>query len=186
MTNSQTDQEIVQLLAKNAKKEAFELIVDAYTERIYWNLRKIVRIHEDADDLLQDVYVKVWQKIDQFRGDSSFYTWIYRISTNEALGFLRKKNKKKFVDLEEDAAKGLEEQLKADPYFVGNQAEIQLEKAIELLPEKQQLVFRLRYYDEMKYDEMSEILETSDGALRASYHIAVKKIEQELRKTLIL
>jgi len=155
----------------------FEEIVAEYRERLYWHIRKIVLIHDDADDILQNTFIKIWKNLSGFKGESKIYTWLYRIATNEAITFINKrKNEHK------DSLVGYEEYLKnkleSDEYFDGDELQLQLQKAILTLPEKQRIVFLMRYYDEIKYSEMSEILDTSEGALKASYHHAVKKIEE--------
>jgi len=179
-----SDVQIIELLSNaDTKRSGFKLLVTTYSERLYWHLRRFVNFHEDADDLLQDVFVKVWQKLDQFQGRSSMYTWIYRIATNEALSFIRKNKKMHIVDIaRDDEGLSLEEKLVADPLFDGDEAQKLLQVAIAQLPEKQKAVFMLRYYEEMKYDEISEVLDTSVGALKANYHHAVKKIEEHLTK----
>ncbi len=178
------DAQIIELLSSSeTKRNGFQLLVESYSERLYWHLRRYVNFHEDADDLLQDVFIKVWQKWDQFQGRSSLYTWIYRVATNEALSFIRKNKKMQIVDIaNDDEAISLEERLVADPLFDGDEVALKLQVAIEQLPEKQKAVFMLRYYEEMKYEEISQVLETSVGALKANYHHAVKKIEDYLTK----
>ena len=163
-------------------ESAFNAIVDFYSERLYWHIRRLLCSHEDTDDLLQEVFIKVWRALPAFRGESQLYTWLYRIATNEALNFLRKKKGKVEIDAElADALFG--EKIDEDPYFNGNAIQRELHKAINQLPQKQRLVFNLRYFDEMKYEDMSALLDTSVGALKASYHIAVKKIEEYLKDT---
>lgn len=184
MNRQAVDKHIVLLIENERYQDAFKEVVNQYTEPIYWHLRKMVHLHEDADDLLQEVFTKVWQKMNTFQGKSSFYTWLYRIATNEALNFIRKK-KMKFVDIHSnEETLGIEETLKADPLFDGDEAQLQLVKALESLPEKQRIVFQLRYYEELSYSEISELLDKSVGGLRASYHLAAKKIEEHLRKTI--
>lgn len=171
---------ILQLQEKKTQNSAFEVLLELYQQRLYWHIRKIVIDHDDADDVLQNTFIKVFRYIDNFKGDCKLYTWLYRIATNEALSFLKskaKQNKVSMEGLQQDAI----EQLVSDPYFEGDEIQIKLQKAIATLPHKQQLVFNMRYFDEIKYAEMSEILETSEGALKASYHIAVKKIEAFLK-----
>jgi RNA polymerase sigma-70 factor (ECF subfamily) len=150
-----------------------------YQERLYWQIRKIVVSHDDADDVLQNSMIKVWKSLSDFRSESGLYTWLYRIATNESLSFLKQKKKKTFapwVDVEQRISENLE----ADPWFNGDEIQLKLQQAILKLPEKQRIVFNMKYFDEMKYKEMSEILGTSVGALKASYHHAVKKIESML------
>ncbi|MBT8304438.1 MAG: RNA polymerase sigma factor [Bacteroidia bacterium] len=150
-----------------------------YKERLYWHIRKIVISHDDADDVLQNTFIKVYRNIGNFKGDSKLYSWMYRIATNEAITHLNKNAKYANITSEEVKQKAID-RLESDVYFEGNEIQIKLQKAIAKLPEKQQLVFNMKYFDDLKYKEMSDILETSEGALKASYHIAVKKIESFL------
>ncbi|HNX13060.1 MAG TPA: RNA polymerase sigma factor, partial [Paludibacteraceae bacterium] len=161
------------------KATAFSGIVRTYQERLYWHIRKMVLSHDDANDILQDVFMKAWNGLDNFRGDSQVSTWLYRIATNETLTFLAAKRMKNINSLDE-VEDVLLQNLKADSYFNGDETQLQLQKAILALPEKQRLVFNMRFYDDLKYEEMSEVLGTSVGALKASYHHATKKIEQIL------
>lgn len=155
-------------------------MIKAHQERIYWHIRKMVIIHEDADDLTQNTFVKSWKHIDSFRGDSSLYTWLYRIATNECLNFLKKKNRwKVFSDSSYSAV--LEEHLSHTDMISGDEIELKLQKALLKLPDKQRLVFNLKYYDDLKFEEIASITDTSVGALKASYHHAVKKIENYLK-----
>jgi len=180
MTISHTDEELLDMYAKDGHADrAFQLMVHKYQEAVYWHVRRLVVSHDDANDIVQEVFIKVWQALPKFRKDSSLYTWIYRIATNEALSFLKKKKRRYLVPLV-DMGKQLEETLEADAWYQGNEMEKKLQKAILSLPEKQRAVFNLRYYDEMKYEDMAEILDTSVGALKASYHHAVKKIEKSV------
>lgn len=156
---------------------AFNLIVRKYQEPVYWHIRRMVICHDDANDIMQDVFLKAWKALGSFRKESALFTWLYRIATNEALTFLKKKKKRYFLPIN-DVSKQLEETLEADVYYEGNEMEKKIQKAILKLPEKQRLVFNLRYFDEMKYEDMAEILGTSAGALKASYHHAVKKMEK--------
>jgi RNA polymerase sigma-70 factor, ECF subfamily len=170
-------------LKQESKKElAFERLVKLYQERLYHHIRKMVINHEDTDDILQNTFIKVWKGIDTFRGESSLYTWLYRIATNESITFLNSKKNRKFLPAS-DATDFLIDNLKTDPYFEGDEIQMKLQEAIIKLPEKQRIVFNMRYFDEVKYDDMSEILNTSVGALKASYHHAVKKIEQYLKSS---
>jgi RNA polymerase sigma-70 factor (ECF subfamily) len=155
----------------------FNQIVSDYSEKIYWHVRPMVESHEDADDLVQEIYIKIWKSLDSFRGDSDIYTWIYRIATNETLNFLRKKKVRAFLNFRaaEEEALG---KVASDPYFNGTAAENALRREILRLPEKQRIVFSMRYYEEMPYEKMAEILGTSEGALKASYHIASEKIRK--------
>lgn len=163
---------------KNVKTQskAFDELIKLYKERLYWHIRKIVIDHNDTDDVLQNTFIKVFKNIQGFKEDSKLFSWMYRIATNEAITFLNKKAKKKNVNIDE-YQKDLRSSLQEDELFDGDAIQILLQKAIAQLPQKQQLVFNMKYFDEMKYDEISEILETSVGALKASYHHAVKKIK---------
>ena len=160
---------------------AFNLIVRKYQERLYWQIRKIVINHDDADDVVQNTFLKVWGGLQNFREDSQLYTWLYRIATNEALTFLKRKKTKFFLPLI-DVEQQLSNSIESDPYFDGNELQAKLQKAIVRLPDKQKLVFNMKYFEEMKYEDMSKILGTSVGALKASYHHAVKKIEKFLEE----
>ena len=177
-TEINSDSEILDICKQN-KEDGFKLIILKYRERIYYHIRRILILHEDTDDALQNTFIKVWENIDKFRKDSSLYTWIYRIASNEALAILRKRNSEKKVDLK-DIDYLLSNSPESDTWFDGDEAYKKLLKAILQLPEKQQLVFNMRYFDQLKYDDMSEILTTSVGALKASYHHARKKIEEYL------
>lgn len=160
---------------------AFEVLVNTYKERLYWHIRRIVLNHDDADDVLQNTFIKVYQNIDGFKGDSKLYSWMYRIATNEALTFLKKKsNKLKISDTEYQDR--MVKNLQADVYFEGDEIQLKLQKAVATLPEKQKLVFNMKYFQEMKYEDISEVLNTSVGGLKASYHLAVKKIESFLKE----
>ncbi len=154
--------------------------MEAYNEKLYWTIRRIVVDHEDANDVLQNTLVKIFKNIHRFKGNSSLYTWLYRIVTNESLTFL-KKRKRRAVNSIDDEESHLAHQLTADPFFDGDELQIQLQKILEGLPEKQRVVFNMRYYEEMPYKQMAEILDTSVGALKASYHHAAKKIETQLK-----
>src|ERR1700760_3471838 len=158
------------------KEKAFTAIIKKYQEKLYWHTRRMVVEHEDANDVLQNVFIRVWNGLENFREDSQLYTWLYRIATNESLTFLEQQKKRSAVSLS-DVESGLANKVTADKNFDANRLEWKLQLAIQQLPEKQKLVFNLRYYDEMPYEEMSRILDTSEGALKASYHHAVKKIE---------
>ncbi|WP_054714123.1 RNA polymerase sigma factor [Marinifilum fragile] len=174
--NQKTDEEILQLFQdKKTQSEAFSLLVKKYQERLYWQIRKIVLSHDDADDVLQNTFVKIWKGLLNFRYDAKLFTWMYRIATNESLTFLKDKQRRSIAFANKEVEDMLIANMEADEYFDGNQAQIEFQKAILQLPEKQRLVFNMKYFDEMKYEDMSEILETSVGALKASYHHAVKK-----------
>ena len=161
----------------DTKEKAFTAIIKKYQEKLYWHIRRLVIDHEDANDVLQNVFIKVWNGLGNFREDSQLYTWLYRIATNEALTFLDQQKRRGSVSFDEMAG-GLSNRLIADKHFDPNKLEWKLQLAIQKLPEKQRLVFNLRYFDEMPYEEMSKILDTSEGALKASFHHAVKKIEE--------
>ena len=165
---------ISQLSEPKQQRKAFEMVVRQYSEQLYWQIRRIVLIHDDANDVLQNVFVKAWCHLDTFRNESRLSTWLYRIALNESLDFVRRKRPQ--VGLGEDAAAGVADMLMADKYFDGDMAEARLQEAIAKLPDVQRAVFNLRYYENMKYSEISKITGTSEGALKASYHIAVKKI----------
>lgn len=161
---------------KESQNYAFNLIVRKYQEKLYWHIRRMVISHEDTDDILQNVLVKAWKNLNEFKSESKLYTWLYRIATNETITFLNKKRKRFFINLN-DVENELSSKLESDVYYNGDEIQLKLQKAILTLPEKQRLIFNMKYYDEMKYEEISEILKTSVGGLKASYHIAVKKIE---------
>lgn len=171
-----SEDELIRLLRDPKRQHyAFRLLVEQYQERLYWHIRRMVVDHDDADDVLQNTLIKTWNALDKFRGDSGLYTWIYRIATNECLSFLRKKKTRFFLPIQNIEGE-LAESLSADSWFDGDEAQLKLQKALLKLPDKQRLVFNLKYYDEMKYEDMSAVLGTSVGALKASYHHAVKKI----------
>jgi RNA polymerase sigma-70 factor (ECF subfamily) len=160
---------------------AFNQLVRKYQQKVYWHVRKMVVDHADADDLTQDVFVKVWKNLANFRQDAALFTWIYRIATNECLSFLQSKRRKFFLPLNDVGAE-LAAKLEADPAIAGDEIELRLQRAILRLPDKQRLVFHLRYYDEMPYEQMAEVTGTSVGALKASYHHAARKIEEYVTK----
>lgn len=170
---------ILRLQDPKSKETAFREMLSLYKERLYWHIRKIVISHDDADDVLQNTFIKVYRSIDKFKGDSKLYSWLYRIATNESITHINR-NAKRLQITNEEHQNLVINNLAADVYFEGNDIQLKLQKAIATLPQKQQLVFNMKYFDDMKYKEMSEILETSEGALKASYHIAVKKIESFL------
>lgn len=177
MKEQQDDKELlIQFRSPATKERSFTLIIKKYQEKLYWHIRRMVVSHEDANDVLQNMFIKVWNALENFREDSQLYTWLYRIATNESLTFLEQQKKRSSISLS-DVESGLSNRLKADKHFDANKLEWKLQVAIQQLPEKQRVVFNLRYYDEMPYEKMSKILETSEGALKASYHHAVKKIE---------
>ena len=176
-----TDSEIIQLYECGRREEAFNGIVETYTERLYWHVRRFLCSHDDTDDLLQDIMIKIWTALPTFRGESKLYTWIYRIATNEVLNHLRKQRFKALVSLD-SATSILERKIDDDAYFNGDEMQRELHKAIQRLPEKQRVVFNLKYFEEMKYEEISEITGTSVGALKASYHHAYGKVKADLEK----
>lgn len=165
------------LLLPKSKSQGFALLVRWRQEQLYWHIRKMVLVHDDANDVLQNTFLKAWNGLENFRGESTLTTWLYRIATNEALTFLANKRLRN-VGLMDDEEQILYKQMKADAYFDGNDAESKLQQAILTLPEKQRLVFVMKYFDDITYEQMSEVLNTSVGALKASYHHAVKKIER--------
>ena len=166
---------------KNPKtqEKAYRKLMSMYKERLYWHIRKIVLLHDDADDVLQNTFIKIFNNIGKFKGDSKLYSWMYRIATNESLTHLKKKSSQKNID-NETLQNQVVAKLEADVYFDGDEIQLKLQKALATLPQKQRLVFNMKYFDDMKYDDMSEILDTSVGALKASYHHAKKKIEAYL------
>ena len=179
-----TDRSDAELLTRfrqpETKEQGFTSIIKKYQEKLYWHIRRMVIDHDDANDVLQNVFIRVWNGLENFREDSQLYTWLYRIGTNESLTFLEQQKKRTAVSLS-DVESGLSNKIRADRHFDPNKLEWKLQLAIQQLPEKQRLVFSLRYYDEMPYEEMSRILDTSEGALKASYHHAVKKIEDYIK-----
>lgn len=173
-----SEREVLALLQdKETQKEGFEKIVGEYSEQLYWQIRRMVISHDDANDLLQNTFIKAWINIDYFRADAKLSTWLYRIALNECLTFLNKQRNLNSVDLDAPEA-ALADKLESDPYFSGDKVQILLQQAMAELPEKQRMVFNLKYFQEMKYEQISEIIGTSVGALKASYHHAVKKIEK--------
>ncbi len=177
----QDDKELLQLFKQTPNKEkAFTGIIKKYQEKLYWHIRRMVVEHEDANDVLQNMFVKVWKGLDNFREDSQLYTWLYRIATNESLTFLDQR-KRRYSDSIDEEDTSLANKVIASEGFDANKLEWKLQLAIQKLPEKQRIVFNLRYYDELPYEQMSKILDTSEGALKASYHHAAKKIEDFIR-----
>ncbi|MDR0428147.1 MAG: RNA polymerase sigma factor [Dysgonamonadaceae bacterium] len=163
------------------QKKAFEQVVAYYSEKIYWHIRKMVLSHDDANDLLQNTFIKAWMNIDFFRGDAKLSTWLYKIAINESITFLNKQRSYNQISMDDDDV-FLADKLETDSYFDGDEAQLKLQKAILTLPEKQRIVFNMRYFEELTYDEISEIMGTSVGALKASYHHAAKKIEDFLNR----
>lgn len=177
MPEQTDDKELLFLFRNEATREsAYTRIIKKYQEKLYWHIRRLVVEHEDANDVLQNMFVKVWRSMDNFREDSQLYTWLYRIATNESLTFLQQQKKRRSLSISDEDT-FLSNRLVADTDFDANKLEWKLQLAIQKLPEKQRTVFNLRYFDEMPYEEMSRVLDTSQGALKASYHHAVKKIE---------
>lgn len=173
----QEEQEFINhLLNPKTQNQAFQQLLQDYQRPLYNHIRNIVLNHDDADDVLQNVFIKIFQNLKNFKGESKLFSWMYRIATNEALTFLKQKSKKSGI-ISETLQNKIIDNLEADVFFDGNEIQIKLHKAIALLPEKQQLVFKMKYFQELKYEEISEILGTSVGGLKASYHLAVKKIE---------
>lgn len=176
-----SDTELLEQFRDPASREkAYTAIIRKYQEKLYWHLRRMVVNHDDANDVLQNVLIRVWNGLEKFREDSQLYTWLYRVATNECLTYLEQQKKRAAVSLSE-VETGLENKIRAEQNFDANKLEWRLQLAIQQLPEKQRIVFQLRYYDEMPYEEMSRVLETSEGALKASYHHAVKKIEDYIK-----
>ena len=181
MMEHYSDNKLLELFREDESRNyAFNLIVRKYQERIYWHIRRMVISHEDADDVVQNTLVKVWKGLHRFKGESQLYTWMYRIATNETITFLNKKRKRFFISLN-DIESELEQTLTSSEGFTGDEIQLKLQKALLTLPEKQRLVFNMKYFDELKFAEISEILGTSIGALKASYHLAAKKIEAHLK-----
>lgn len=174
------DSEILALFREGERDRAFNVLVRTYSERLYWHLRSIVQIHEDADDLLQNTWVRVWNALDTFRGDSGLYTWLYRIATNEAISFLRKQRITTALRLS-DPSSAIAARLAADAGFDGDHLQMTLQKAIAKLPPKQKAVFSMRYFGDLKYEEISEILDISVNSLKTSYHFASEKVKEYIK-----
>ncbi len=172
---------VTQLQRKETQAHGFEVLVDTYKERLYWHIRRIVLNHDDADDVLQNTFIKIFRNIKGFKADSKLYSWMYRIATNEALSFLKAKSRRLGIS-DESLQETMVQNLRADVYFDGNEIELKLQEAIARLPEKQKLVFNMKYFQDLKYEEIATILETSVGGLKASYHLAVKKLEAYLNE----
>ena len=177
MTKQEEQLLMQQLSDPTTQRKAFEQVVREYGEQLYWQIRRLVLVHEDADDVLQNVFIKAWSHLDDFHQDSRLSTWLYRIAVNESLDFLRKQKNNSMIHTD-DVESGVANMLVADNYFDGDETQALLQEAISQRPEGQRTVFTLRYYDEMKYSEISQMLKTSEGSLKASYHIAVKKISE--------
>lgn len=179
---SYKEKEVLALLQdKGTQRRGFEMIVAQYSEQLYWQIRRMVLSHDDANDLLQNTFMKAWMNIDYFRADAKISTWLYRIALNECLTFLNKQRATNTIAID-DPDVSLVNKLESDSYFSGDRIQLLLQQALLTLPEKQRMVFNLKYFQEMKYDEMSEIFGTSVGALKASYHHAVKKVEKYIEE----
>ncbi len=178
MNNSDHDIDILQLLKTDIDK-AFRLLVEKYSSKLYWHIRRLVILHEDADDALQNTFINAWKNIGDFRSESSLYTWLYAIATNEALALINKRKRNEAIPLD-DVISILANSVEGSTWFDGDDAQIKFQNAILQLPEKQRVVFHLKYFEEMTYEDMSKVLKTSEGALKASFHHAVKKIEKIL------
>lgn len=182
--NKYNEKEVIALLQDSQRqREAFECIVKEYSEQLYWQIRRMVLTHDDANDILQNTFIKAWLNIDYFRGEAKMSTWLYRIALNECLTFLNKQRANNHLSIDESNIEMIQK-LESDPYFDGDETQKAFLKAVQTLPEKQRIVFNLKYFKEMKYEEISEIIGTSVGALKASYHHAVKKIEAYLEKVI--
>lgn len=161
---------------EKTRDEGFNLLLTKYQQKVYWHIRRLVIDHDDTDDIVQEVFIKVWKNLSKFRSDSQLYTWIYRIATNESITFLNKKKQRNNIPID-DVSGELAETLVDSSYFNGDKIQLKLQQALLTLPDKQRLIFNMKYFDDMKYDEIAEITGTSVGALKASFHIAVKKVE---------
>lgn len=176
-----SEKELMDMLNEpRTQREGFSALVAQYSEQLYWKVRHIVLYHDDANDVLQNTFIKAWKNLDTFQGKSTLSTWLYRIAINEALDFVRKQ--KVIEKVSADEASIVANKLKADDYFDGDQMQILLQQAVALLPDVQRTVFTMKYFQEMKYSEISKILQTSEGALKASYHLGVKKITEYFKK----
>ena len=168
--NEISDEDIVRMFhSGNEGEKAFRLLVEKYSERLYWHIRKIVIGHEDSDDVLQNTFIKIWKGLKEFRYEAKLFTWMYRVATNEAINFLS------------EITPSLENQLESDSFFCGDSIQRELQKAVLKLPERQRLVFNMKYFDDMKYEDIAEVLDVAVGTLKATYHNAVKKIEESLK-----
>lgn len=167
---------LAQFADKHTRDQAFGQLLKKYQQKIYWHVRRLVIDHDDADDLVQDIFIKVWRNLENFREDAQLYTWLYRIATNECITFLNRKKQRQQVSLDDESSAYLADTLTDTSYFNGDKAQLKLQRALLTLPEKQRIVFNMKYFDDLKYDEISDIVGTSVGALKASYHLAVKKI----------
>jgi len=175
-----SDKEILDLYREESSRNtALQHLIEKYQQKLYWQIRKIVIDHDDSDDVLQNSFIKIWKGLENFKEEAQLFTWLYRIATNEALTFLRQKQKRNTTSIHPIEYQ-LSKSIESDEYFKGDEIQLKLQQAILTLPEKQRIVFNMRYYDEMPYEKMSEVLETSVGALKASYHHAAKKVEEFL------
>jgi RNA polymerase sigma-70 factor (ECF subfamily) len=182
MNSPYNEQEVLKLLqSERTVRQGFELVVRQYSEQLYWQIRRMVLSHDDANDLLQNTFIKAWTNIEHFRGDAKLSTWLYRIALNECLTFLARQRTMNTVSIDSDDS-AVFSRLESDTYFSGDKAQLALQQALLTLPEKQRMVFNLKYFQEMKYEEISEIFGTTVGALKASYHHAVKKVEKFLEE----
>jgi len=176
LSSNSTDNDIIQLLKADANK-GFRVLVEKYSSKLYWHIRRLVILHEDADDALQNTFINVWKNIGNFRNESALYTWLYTIATNEALSIIKKRKRNAAISLD-DLGSYFTGSMEGSTWFDGDEAQVKLQNAILQLPDKQRIVFNLKYFEEMTYEDMSKVLKTSEGALKASYHHAVKKIEK--------
>ena len=165
----------------HTRRSAFEEVVGEFSEQLYWQIRRMGVSHDDANDILQNTFIKAWTNIDYFRGDAKLSTWLYRIDLNECLNFLSRQRAQENISIDE-ADSNFINMIEGDPYFDGDETQVMFQKAIRTLPEKQRIIFNLRYFHEMKYEDISEIVGTTVGALKASYHHAVKKIEEYFKQ----
>jgi RNA polymerase sigma factor (sigma-70 family) len=176
-----SDSEILsQFSNPSTRNFAFNQLVKTYQQKVYWHIRKMVIDHDDADDLTQETFIKAWKNLDNFKGESQLFTWLYRIATNESLNHLTKKKRRFSIPID-DISEELSNKLEDSDMVSGDEVQLKLQKALLTLPDKQRLVFNMKYYDDMKYEEISEVTGTSVGALKASYHLAVKKVEEHLK-----
>ena len=176
-----TDKELLEnFRSESTRHYAFNLLMRKYQQRLYWHIRRIVIDHDDANDIVQNVFIKVWKSLDKFREDSQLYTWLYRIATNESISFLNKKKKRFFIPIN-DVEHELSVNLSNDSNFTGDKIMMKLQQAVLKLPTQQRIIFNMKYFDGLKYDEIAAILKLTTGALKASYHHAVKKIEKQLQ-----
>lgn len=180
--SEELENRITGMLAEKSYEQAFEFIVSGYKERLYWHIRNMVLSHDDTDDILQNTFIKIWKNLSKFEGKSQLYSWAYRIATNETLSFIDKKKRKSTDSLEDQEV--IANGLMADEYFDGDRAEALLRAAVQQLPNKQKQVFNMKYFEALKYEEISVLLDTSVGALKASYHHAVNKIENYIKKNI--